>query len=135
MMRFSKEQAKKQFEANGKNISQQGLNDAVKHGHEKMKVMEEKSPGMLSKLWEDIKLMMALISDYSKGKYKDVPWRVISAVTAAIAYFVSPIDLISDFILGLGYLDDAFVIKLARDFAGDDLARYARWRAHTLTTN
>jgi uncharacterized membrane protein YkvA (DUF1232 family) len=38
--------------------------------------------------------MMALISDYSTGKYKDVPWRVISAVTAAIAYFVSPIDLI-----------------------------------------
>ena len=127
-MAFSREQAKKQFEENSKKVSQEKIKDAARQGTEKLKAMEDKSPGVLSKLWEDIKLMMALITDYSAGKYTEVPWRVISAITGAVAYFLSPVDLIPDFIFGVGYLDDAFVIKLALDLAADDLVRYARWK-------
>jgi len=131
-MKFSEQQAKQQFEAKSENISQQDLSDAVKQGRDKLQAMEESAPGVLSKLWNDIKLMIALIADYSTGKYTDVPWRVITSIVAAIAYFVSPIDLIPDFIPVVGYLDDAFVIKLALDFAGDDLARYAIWKNRTI---
>ncbi|TOM80426.1 YkvA family protein, partial [Vibrio parahaemolyticus] len=86
-------------------------------------------PGALSKLWNDIKLMVNLITDYVKGDYTEVPWRVIAAITGAIVYFASPIDVIPDFIPVVGYLDDALVIKLALDLASEDLIEYKRWKA------
>jgi uncharacterized membrane protein YkvA (DUF1232 family) len=127
-IKFSKDKAKSRFESNSDNISQQDIEHAAKRGRDKMHELESKSPGALKKIWGDIKLMMSLIADYSTGRYTDIPWRVISAITAAMLYFISPIDLIPDFIFGVGYLDDAFVIKLALDFVSDDLKRYASWK-------
>ena len=132
-MKFSKDNAKSQFESSSDNISQQDIEHAARSGRDKMHKLESKSPGALKKIWGDIKLMMALIADYSTGKYTDIPWRVISAITAAMLYFISPIDLIPDFFFGIGYLDDAFVIKLALDFAADDLQRYASWKERRVT--
>ena len=41
------------------------------------------------------------------------PGRVKGVLIAALAYFVSPIDVIPDFIVGLGYTDDAAVLAMA----------------------
>lgn len=41
------------------------------------------------------------------------PSRVKAILMAAIAYFVLPIDLIPDFVLGLGYTDDLVVLAAA----------------------
>lgn len=38
----------------------------------------------------------------------------IAITIAAIVYVVSPLDCIPDLILGLGWIDDAFVINLVR---------------------
>ncbi|MFD1695926.1 YkvA family protein [Roseibium aestuarii] len=63
------------------------------------------------------------------------PARVRWTVTAALAYFVLPLDAVPDFILGLGFGDDATVLLAAlsairghikpehRDKARDALAR------------
>src|SRR5262245_41310645 len=41
-----------------------------------------------------------------------VPWYAKALAAAVVAYAVSPIDLIPDFIPVIGYLDDALVIPL-----------------------
>jgi uncharacterized membrane protein YkvA (DUF1232 family) len=41
------------------------------------------------------------------------PSRVKGVLVAALAYFVSPIDLIPDFIVGIGFTDDAAVLAMA----------------------
>lgn len=41
------------------------------------------------------------------------PWRVRSTLLAALAYFVTPIDLIPDVIATLGFTDDAAVLMTA----------------------
>lgn len=41
------------------------------------------------------------------------PHRARLTLIAALAYFVSPFDLVPDFLLGLGFLDDASVLAAA----------------------
>ncbi|HWA88476.1 MAG TPA: YkvA family protein [Rhizomicrobium sp.] len=41
------------------------------------------------------------------------PGRVRGVLLAALAYFVTPIDAIPDFIAGLGFTDDAAVLAMA----------------------
>src|ERR1051325_856556 len=41
------------------------------------------------------------------------PTRVRALLIAALAYFVTPIDLIPDFVAGLGYTDDPAVLAAA----------------------
>ncbi|WP_040726150.1 YkvA family protein [Thiomicrorhabdus sp. Kp2] len=130
-MSISKEQeqkAKDQFYEDIKDVDESDVEYASKKGNKKLNQFGDNPPGALAKLWNDIKLMISLITDYAKGNYKAVPWKIIAAITGAVVYFVSPIDVIPDFIPVVGYLDDALVIKLALDLAGDDLDEYARWK-------
>ena len=41
------------------------------------------------------------------------PWRVRATLLAALAYFITPIDLIPDLIATLGFTDDAAVLMMA----------------------
>ncbi|MDQ7060401.1 MAG: YkvA family protein [Sulfurimonas sp.] len=130
-MNLTKEQlekAKKQFEEDIKNVDEDDVQYASKKGTTKINGMENSIPSVLLKMWDDIKLMIELLTDYIKGNYKEVPWNIIAAITGAIIYFVSPIDVIPDFIPVVGYLDDAAVIKLALNFSQDDLNKYAKWK-------
>lgn len=130
-MDISKEQearAKAQFQEDIKDVDENDIEYASKKGNKKLESFGSNPPSALLKLWYDLKLMIALITDYAKGNYQEVPWKIVAAVTGAVVYFVSPIDVIPDFIPVAGYLDDALVIKLALDLAADDLAAYARWR-------
>lgn len=42
-----------------------------------------------------------------------VPWRVRATLLAALAYFVTPLDAVPDFILGVGFGDDVGVLAAA----------------------
>ena len=42
----------------------------------------------------------------------DTPWSAKLLLIAAIAYFLSPIDLIPDFIPIIGYFDDLIIVPL-----------------------
>ncbi|MDP4163640.1 MAG: DUF1232 domain-containing protein, partial [Bacillota bacterium] len=50
------------------------------------------------------------------------------AVIGSVIYFVSPIDLVPDFIAGLGFLDDAAVIGFTLKKISGDLERYKEWK-------
>lgn len=130
-MELTKEQqekARKKFEEDIKNVDQSDVDYAYKKGSSKIDEFGDNPPSALSKIWNDIKLMMGLIKDYTIGDYKDVPWDTIAAIAGAIVYFISPIDIIPDFLPVVGYLDDAVVIKLALDFANSDLQQYKKWK-------
>ena len=130
-MQLTKEQedqAKKRFEENINNVDNDDIEYAVKKGLQKIQEFKDNPPAAIIQLWNDIKLMISLLNDYIKGNYKDVPWKTISAITAALLYFLSPIDLIPDFIPVIGYLDDILVLRLALTFSESDLEKYKVWK-------
>jgi uncharacterized membrane protein YkvA (DUF1232 family) len=48
-----------------------------------------------------------------------------------LAYIISPIDLIPDYILGFGQIDDVFILGLALNFLEKDLTKYREWKDRT----
>lgn len=50
-------------------------------------------------------------------KKKETPWYAKAAAGITVAYALSPIDLIPDFIPVLGYLDDLIILPLLAAFA------------------
>jgi uncharacterized membrane protein YkvA (DUF1232 family) len=123
-----KQKAEQQFKSKAESVTQDDLKETIEKGAKKLSDLADNIPESLKDIWEDIKIMFALITDYIKGNYTDTPWSVITSIVAALLYFISPIDVVPDFIPILGFLDDAIVIKLAIDYAKKDLTEYLKWK-------
>ena len=73
-----------------------------------------------SGFWRTVKRAMAqipfideVVAAYYCTLDQNTPWRVRATLTAALAYFVLPLDAVPDFLLGLGFTDDAAVLLAA----------------------
>ena len=84
--------------------------------------------GLLARLIQNLKLLFPLIRDYLKGSYRDVSAKSIVIFIVALAYIISPIDLIPDWILGLGQIDDAAILALSLYYLEKDLMKYKEWK-------
>ena len=87
-----------------------------------------KRVNVLAKYFNDLCEIFELLRDRVAGVYRETPWTTIAALTGALIYVLSPIDLILDFIPGIGFLDDAIVIGLAIKLAQPDLEKYRAWK-------
>lgn len=84
--------------------------------------------GSLSNVWDQIQLFFALAKDYANGTYTNIPKSAIIAIMAGLLYFISPLDIIPDFIWGLGFLDDAFILGMVYKKVAKELERYQEWK-------
>ncbi|WP_372920251.1 YkvA family protein [Salegentibacter sp.] len=82
----------------------------------------------LKKYTELGKVMFGMLQDYRKGIYKDVPWFTIAAIAFALLYVLNPLDMVPDFIPGVGYLDDFAVLTFSLRFMETDLHKYLDWK-------
>jgi uncharacterized membrane protein YkvA (DUF1232 family) len=95
----------------------------------KKAVLKAKSnKSTLGEAWEKLQLLVDLVKAYSKGEYRQVTKSTIITVIGAILYFVSPIDLVPDFIAGLGILDDAAVIGFTLKKVSSELDEFKKWK-------
>ena len=84
--------------------------------------------GLLARLFQDLKLLLPLIKDYWRGTYRQVSIKSILIFAAGLAYIISPIDLIPDYIIGLGQIDDAVILGFALYFLEKELRKYREWK-------
>lgn len=87
---------------------------------------------ILGEAWEKLQLLTELVKAYSKGEYRKVSKGTILAVIGAILYFVSPLDVVPDFIVGLGILDDAAVIGFTIKKLSKELDEFKKWKTTSL---
>lgn len=83
----------------------------------------------LEEYLEDFQDLFSLLRDFFKGRYKEVPWLIISSIGGSLLYVLSPIDIIPDFIPVVGYLDDAAVFAACLKYVRKDLEKYRQWRS------
>jgi uncharacterized membrane protein YkvA (DUF1232 family) len=84
--------------------------------------------GLLARIFQNLRLLIPLVKDYLKGTYRDISVKSIVIFIVALAYIISPIDLIPDYILGLGQIDDAAILCLSLYFLEKDLMKYKEWK-------
>lgn len=75
-----------------------------------------------------IPMLIMLVKDYVKKYYTEFPSGTMLAIVAALIYFLSPADLVSDIIPVLGLVDDAAILGKCLEFAKDDLEKYNKWK-------
>jgi uncharacterized membrane protein YkvA (DUF1232 family) len=84
--------------------------------------------GLWGRLLEDFQILFLLIKDYWNGTYREVSLYSIIVFTLTIAYILSPYDLLTDFIPGLGQIDDVIILLFCLYFLEKDLYKYNSWK-------
>jgi uncharacterized membrane protein YkvA (DUF1232 family) len=87
-----------------------------------------KTQGTLGDAWEKLQLFFDLVNAYSKGEYRNVAPTTILTIIGAILYFVSPLDVVPDFLVGLGILDDAAVISFTLKKLSVEINEFKKWK-------
>ena len=103
--------------------------------HDKLKVILHETEQKLKKIpliGDDLKSLISMVDmlrAYVKKEYTVLPKSSLISIIAVLAYIVSPIDLIPDAVPIIGFVDDAFIIKLALESGiKKDLDKYTEWR-------
>ena len=84
--------------------------------------------GVLQKYSELAKVMYGMLKDYRRGVYSKVPWFTIATIAFTFLYILNPLDIIPDFIPGLGYIDDMAIITFGLRFIQSDIHNYLDWK-------
>ena len=79
-------------------------------------------------VWAKMLLLFAVAKDYVNGDYTEIPKRSIVAILGGLIYFLSPIDVVPDFVPVLGFIDDVFILNLVYKQVIKDLERYKIWK-------
>lgn len=83
------------------------------------------------RLWQlalDARTFFSMARDWMNGSYKNVSAKTLALSIIGLAYFVSPVDIIPDWILGIGQIDDALVLAIVLSCMHEQLENYREWR-------
>jgi uncharacterized membrane protein YkvA (DUF1232 family) len=68
-----------------------------------------------------------MIKAYSLGQYRDIPWKTLLLIGAAVIYFVNPLDLVPDWIPGLGLTDDLGILMMVYKSVQTEVDKFLAW--------
>jgi uncharacterized membrane protein YkvA (DUF1232 family) len=123
---ITKEQATNIITKEAQKVTPQDVEKVLNKSEEIRRQFESEGP--LRKFIDDFKLLIAAVKDYWHGKYRRIPYWTIAAIVVSLLYILNPLDLIPDFIPGLGQVDDAAVVAACLLLVRKDLHKYRIWK-------
>ena len=90
---------------------------------------ESKKLGPLKEVLDSLMAFFRLVRAYTKREYVEVPWQSLLLIVATILYFLIPTDLIPDWIIGLGFIDDAALIGWTMNTVKTDIDGFREWES------
>ena len=107
------------------------------NNNEKVKALLRKATDKLQVLHEDseernvfvsnIKLVMRMIQSHFNGTYPSFSNKSILLLIFRLVYFITPFDLIPDFIPALGFTDDISVLYFVLQSLASDIENFKQW--------
>lgn len=76
---------------------------------------------------EKFYILGRLIKAYATGQYREIPWKTLLIVVAAVIYFVNPIDLVPDLIPLLGFTDDFGILLWVYQSVSGEIDKFLTW--------
>ncbi|GAB3635358.1 hypothetical protein GCM10027422_09480 [Hymenobacter arcticus] len=99
------------------------------------KAREKKEIGTIAhEVWDTLQSLFRLIKLSVSGEYTGVPRTTVIAAVAVLVYFISPIDLIPDFIPVVGLLDDMALIAWFSTSIKHELDKFHEWETTKAST-
>lgn len=92
------------------------------------KKITKKGPA-LSGLKEDLTLLQSLCIAWWRGEYRAISHEALLAFVGALLYFVTPLDALPDWILGVGFVDDIAVLAWVLRKWSDELRMFRLWQS------
>jgi uncharacterized membrane protein YkvA (DUF1232 family) len=98
------------------------LNDAYH------KASEKKDIGHIAhEAWESLQTLFRLVRYAASGEYTGVPTPTVLGAVAVLIYFLSPIDIVPDFIPVVGYLDDVALMAWFTSTLKTEMDKFEEW--------
>ncbi|MBC7877362.1 MAG: DUF1232 domain-containing protein [Anaerolineales bacterium] len=107
-------------------VTDKDLEKVVNKSEEIKKKFNTKGP--LARFVEDGKLLIAVIKDYSSGKYRQIPYGAIASIVFSLIYVFNPFDLMPDMLPLIGQVDDVAVMGACLMLVEQDLHKYKDWK-------
>ena len=82
---------------------------------------------------EQLSIVTRLLKAYASGEYRLLPWKTLIRVIAVLIYFVSPIDILPDFLPIIGLTDDIALMLWLFSGMGDDIEKFRQWENQATT--
>lgn len=74
-------------------------------------------------------IILPMFKEVFSGTYK-IPFLTGLLFLASLVYIVSPVDIIPDWILGLGWIDDLILFSYASKFLEKELEKYQQQKQY-----
>lgn len=73
-----------------------------------------------------------LIRAYAVGSYREIPWKTILLIVAAILYFLNPLDIVPDILPFTGLTDDFAILLWVYNSVSHEIQKFLNWEKNNL---
>ncbi|SDL34931.1 Uncharacterized membrane protein YkvA, DUF1232 family [Catalinimonas alkaloidigena] len=92
-----------------------------------VKIKELRKEETVKEIINYVKTFGRLVGAYRSGRYREISQTKIILVLGALVYFVSPMDLVPDFIPVFGLLDDLGVLVWVFNTVKHEIEKFQAW--------
>ncbi|MDR6563001.1 MULTISPECIES: YkvA family protein [unclassified Arcicella] len=90
-------------------------------------IANNENKGVGQVLAERITTLSRMVKAYATGQYRIIPWASILKIIASLIYFISPFDLIPDFLPFIGLSDDLALVMWLFNSLKTDVDNFIAW--------
>lgn len=121
------QKAKLMFESRAQTIAQSKtkLNELLHSVSEKLQKFAENP--QVKELTGHVEVLYRMIKAHINGTYQGLSSRSVGLIALGLIYFITPVDLIPDFIPFIGYVDDMSVLLAVGKSLQTDIVKFRVW--------
>jgi uncharacterized membrane protein YkvA (DUF1232 family) len=91
------------------------------------KIQAEGKSTLIQSISTKIMTLGKLLKFYATGDYRGIDLKNVVIIITAFVYFLSPIDLIPDFIPMLGFADDIALVTFVFNSVAEEIEKFETW--------